>query len=96
LPSAPALPRKAGTTRCHEVQFYSDDAVFLDTVSHLIGAALKARNAAIVFATKPHRDGLLLALKAEGLDVDAAIQQGTYLSLDAADVFSTFMVNGSP
>jgi hypothetical protein len=30
------------------------------------------------------------------MDADAAIQQGAYLSLDAADTLSTFMVNGWP
>lgn len=30
------------------------------------------------------------------MDVDAAIEQGTYVSLDAANVLSTFMVNGWP
>jgi hypothetical protein len=49
--------------------------VFLESVTHFIGAALKAGNAAIVFATKPHRDTLVQGLKAQGLDVDAAIQE---------------------
>ena len=95
-PSVPALPRKTETIRCHEAQFYSDDVVFRETVTHFIAAALRAGNAAIVFATKPHRDSLLQGLKAQGVDVDAAIQQGGYVSLDAADTLSTFMVNGWP
>jgi DNA-binding NarL/FixJ family response regulator len=82
--------------RHHEVQFYSDDVVFLESVTHFVAAALKADNAAIVFATKPHRDSLLQALKAQGVDVDVAIQQGTYASLDAAETLSLFMVNGWP
>ena len=95
-PSASALPRKTETIRCHEAQFYSDDVVFRETVTHFIAAALRAGNTAIVFATKPHRDSLLQGLKAQGVDVDAAIQQGGYVSLDAADTLSTFMVNGWP
>jgi hypothetical protein len=35
-------------------------------------------------------------LKAQGVDVDAVIQQGAYVSLDAADTLATFMVNGWP
>jgi CheY-like chemotaxis protein len=61
-PSAPALPRTTEITRCHEVQFYSDDVVFRETVTHFIGAALKGGNAAIVFATEPHRESLLQGL----------------------------------
>ena len=30
------------------------------------------------------------------MDTDGALQQGTYISLDAADVLSTVMVNGLP
>jgi CheY-like chemotaxis protein len=95
-PSAPALLRTTEIIHNHEAQFYSHDAVFLESVTHFIGAALKNGDAAIVFATKPHRDSLLQSLKAQGMDVDAAIQQGAYVSLDAADTLSTFMVNGWP
>ncbi len=95
-PSATALPRKTETILCHEAQFYSDDVIFRETVTHFIGTALRAGNAAIVFATTPHRDSLLQGLKAQGVDVDAAILQGAYVSLDAADTLSTFMVNGWP
>jgi len=80
----------------HEVLFYSDDAVFLDSFTRFIAAALKSGNAAIVVATKPHLDSLIQGLKAECVDVDGAIQQGTYISLDAADTLSTIMVNGLP
>jgi hypothetical protein len=66
-------------------QFYSHDTVYLESVTHFIEADLKTGNAAIVFATKPHRDSLLQGLEAQGVDGDAAIQQGAYVSLDAAD-----------
>ncbi len=95
-PSAPALLRATEIIHNHEAQFYSHEAVFLESVTHFIGAALKNGNAAIVFATKQHRDSLLKGLKTQGIDADTAIQQGVYLSLDAADVLSTFMVNGWP
>jgi hypothetical protein len=88
--------QEAKFTRCHEVQFYSDDEDFLESVTHFIGAALKFGNAAIVVATKPHRDILLGGLKAQGVDIDALIQQGAYVTLDAADALSTFMVNDWP
>jgi hypothetical protein len=80
----------------HEVQFYSDDDVFLDSFTRFIAAALKASHAAIVVATKSHRDGLPQRLKAERVHVDGAIKQRTYISLDAVDTLSTIMVNGSP
>src|SRR5260370_24462957 len=59
----------------HEVQFYSDDAVFLDSFTRFIAAALKSSNAAIVVATKSHLDSLLRTMNAEHAAVAAAIQQ---------------------
>jgi DNA-binding NarL/FixJ family response regulator len=88
--SAEKLPHR------HEVLFYSDDTVLLDRVTRFIALALKAGDAAIVIATKSHRDILLQRLKAEGVDTDGALHQGTYISLDAADTLSTIMVNDLP
>lgn len=88
--------QEAEFTRCHEVRFYSDDEDFLESVTHFIGAALKFGNAAIVVATKPHRDILIEGLKAQGVEVDTLIQQGAYVSLDAAEALSTFMINDWP
>jgi DNA-binding NarL/FixJ family response regulator len=88
--------QEAEFTRCHEVRFYSADEDFLEGVTHYIGAALKFGNAAIVVATKPHRDLLLEGLKALGVDIDGLIRQGAYLSLDAAEALSTFMINDWP
>ncbi len=80
----------------HEVQFYSDDAVLLDSFSRFIAVALKTGDAAIVVATESHREALALRLKAQGLDVDAATQQGKYIQLDVGKALSTFMVNDMP
>jgi DNA-binding NarL/FixJ family response regulator len=80
----------------HEVLFYSDETVLLDNVTRLIAAALRAGHAAIVLATKSHRDSLLQRLQAGGVDTDGALQQGSYISLDATDTLSAIMVNGLP
>jgi DNA-binding NarL/FixJ family response regulator len=82
--------------RRHEVLFYSDDAVFLDSFARFIAVALRSGDAAIVVITESHRDGLVWRLKAQGLDVDAATQQGTYIQWDVAETLSTFMVNDMP
>ncbi len=88
--------RTPAIARRHEAGFYSDDQRLLDDVTRFIGTALKAGSAAIVVATESHREGLLPRLQAYGLDIAAAIEQGRYISLDAADALSTFMVNGMP
>lgn len=80
----------------HEVQFYSDDTVFLDAFARFIAVALKAGGAAIVVTTESHRNGLVPRLKTQGLDVDAAIQEGIYIQLDVRETLSTFMVNDVP
>ena len=82
--------------RRHEVQFYSSDSVLLESFGRLVATALESGDAAIVLATKAHREGLVERLKGEGFDVDVAVRQGTYISLDAADTLSTVMMNGVP
>jgi DNA-binding NarL/FixJ family response regulator len=80
----------------HQVQFYSNDVVFLESTTRFIGSALKAGSAAIVLATRSHQESLFRRLKAEAVDIEDAIQQGTYTSLDAMEALSSIMVNGSP
>jgi hypothetical protein len=80
----------------HEVFFYSDDAAYVETVANFLAAALSSACAAIAFNTKPHRDLLYQALKLQDLDIDAAVERGAFISLDAGEVLSTFMVNGWP
>ena len=92
LPSV--VPRKTEITRSHEVQFYSDDASFLLGFTRYIEAALKAGNAVIVVATESHRNSLFQRLEAQGLNIGAAIEQGSFIPLNVADTLSTFMVNG--
>jgi DNA-binding NarL/FixJ family response regulator len=80
----------------HEVQFYSDDALLLDTFARFIAVALKSGRAAIVVISEPRRDGLVSRLNAQGIDVDASTRQGTYIQLDVNKTFSSFMVDGMP
>lgn len=80
----------------HEVVFYSDDETLLDSFTHFITAALKAGNTVIALATEPHRKSLTLRLQTAGLDMDAVTKQARYISLDAAETLSTFMVDDMP
>ena len=93
---APLLPKSGEVHRCHELQFYSSDESFLNRCAAFAGAALRAGDAVVVIATELHRNSLFHRLLAEDLDVPAASDQGRYLSLDAADMLSTFMVNDLP
>jgi len=88
--------QEAKAPRCHEVLFYADEAVFVDSFVRFIAAALEAGDVAIVLVTETHRDVLDQRLKAQGLDIDAALREGTYLPLDVAETLSTFMINDMP
>jgi hypothetical protein len=79
----------------HEAHFHSDDTSLLEGFTEFVGAALNAGDAVIVIATESHRDRILPRLKAYGSDVGAAIEQGRFISLDAAETLSRFMVNGT-
>jgi DNA-binding NarL/FixJ family response regulator len=80
----------------HEVQFYSDDDFLLDTFADFIARALKSGCAAIAILTESHQEGLVLRLKAQGIDVDGYSQKGTYIRRGVGDALSTFMVNDMP
>jgi DNA-binding NarL/FixJ family response regulator len=89
-------PEKAKVDRSHTVQFYSDDGSFLAGFTRFIKSALYAGDAVIVVVTESHRNNLLQRLQAEGLNIDTAIEQGRYISLDVAETLSAFMVNDLP
>jgi CheY-like chemotaxis protein len=89
-------PQQKLEIRCHEAGFYSDDRYLLDEMTRFVGAALRAGNAAVVVATASHRDRLLTRLEADGVDIAAAIEQGRYIALDAADALPTFMLGDVP
>lgn len=80
----------------HFVQFYHEDGFLLDAVGRFIGTALAGGDAGVVIATRPHRDRLVEALTARGLDVAAAGACGRYIALDAAEVVAHVMEGGWP
>lgn len=89
-------PRRAPTTRNHEVQFYLDDAAFLVDLAWFVEAALTAGIVVIVVATESHQKGILQNLQQHGVNIAAAMEQGRYISLDAVESLSTFMESAGP
>jgi DNA-binding NarL/FixJ family response regulator len=67
----------------HELLFCGDEQTLLDAFTHFIVRALRTRNPALVLATKSHERSLLERLRASGVDIDASILSGTYVSFDA-------------
>jgi signal transduction histidine kinase len=80
----------------HTVQFYGEDSSLLDELSRFIGGELVAGESAVVIATKKHREGLVQRLRSRGFDTTAAIEQGRYIDLDAAETLAKFMRDGWP
>jgi PAS domain S-box-containing protein len=80
----------------HAVQFYSDDAFLVDSISEFIGTSLLAGSAAIVIATKVHRDGIERQLRERGIDLAGALEQGRYVVLDSDQTLSRLLVDGWP
>src|ERR1700751_5522119 len=82
--------------RCHEVQFCSNDSLFLDGFTRFIGTALRSGSTAVFIETPSHRISLLEKLHAESQETRAGIRQGRYFALDAVEFLSSVMVNDMP
>ena len=80
----------------HSVQFYEEESALLSELARFIGSALGAGDAAVVVATKAHRESVAELLNARGMAVATAAKQGRYVALNAAESLSKFMVNGLP
>jgi CheY-like chemotaxis protein len=76
-------PADAPAPRRHEILFCSDDAAIVNGLTSFIAAALNAADAAIVLVTESHRTRLLQELRTQGVDIDAALERSTCVSLDA-------------
>jgi signal transduction histidine kinase/ActR/RegA family two-component response regulator len=93
---APRADWSGGGEPEHFVQFYETDTFLLDSLSGFVGTGLGEGDACIVVATGEHREGLDERLQRYGLDVAAAVASGQYISLDAGETLSQFMVGGQP
>ncbi len=92
----PLPPQNGNSVRVHKAAFHPDDASLMDDFTRFIELALKLENPVIVIATESHRTNLRQGLQARGRDMATAIQEGTYISLDADDMLSDVMVNDWP
>jgi CheY-like chemotaxis protein len=81
---------------CHDVAFYADHDSVVDGYARFIESALKNGNVVILVVTESHRASLIPRLEADGVDVPAAIEQGSFILLDALDVLTRLTVNDTP
>jgi len=80
----------------HSVQFYFEDRLLIEGLAGLIATALVSGDAAIVIATKVHRETLARELKDRDLDTTRAIADGRFVCLDASETLARIMLNGMP
>jgi hypothetical protein len=80
----------------HLVQFYEDDAAFLDTLEGFVADGLIAREGVVVIATPSHLSSLHRRLLKRGSEVVAALHSNQYLGLSAEAMLAIFMVDGWP
>jgi CheY-like chemotaxis protein len=92
--AARPLPSDNKFVHCHDVEFYRNDASFLDRCTRFMGTALANGDSAILVATLSHGNTLCERLEAEGYNVVEAIEQGRCLVLEPAYLLSEFLVNG--
>ncbi|HET9401355.1 MAG TPA: PAS domain S-box protein [Candidatus Acidoferrales bacterium] len=83
-------------TPAHSVEFYPDEEYLLRSLSSYIGGALGAGDAAMVIATRAHRDGLESRLNARGLNLATARERGRYFPLDAEKLLEGLLIDGHP
>lgn len=93
-------PSAAGSKRpdsfAHSVEFYPDEEFLLHSLSRYIGGALGAGDAAMVIATKVHREALESGLTARGVNVATARERNRYFPMDAEKLLAGLLVDGHP
>ena len=80
----------------HLVQYYEKEGFLYDRVTDFMSDGLRGRDAAILIATRAHRDGVEARLLRKGVDLPQLTARGRYHALDAHDTLSLFMVDGTP
>ena len=80
----------------HFVQIYEDNDTFLDTLEGFVSGGIRSGDSVIIIAIPGNRKALEGRLKAQGVDLQEAVEQDQYIALDAEETLSRFMVKGWP
>ena len=80
--------------RRHETGLYSDEASLLDDYARFSGTALSAGITVIAVLPESRRDLLHLKLRDHGIDLDRALREGRYVTLEVPATLSRFFVDG--
>jgi DNA-binding NarL/FixJ family response regulator len=80
----------------HKAGFYVDEAAMLSAWTESARTALAAGHTVIVVAIDSRRGEMQDRLKTGGIDLDGAIREKRYVTLDPSMVLSGFMINDWP
>jgi signal transduction histidine kinase len=80
----------------HLVQFYENDSFLAQSVRDFVVAGFEQGEAAIIVATKEHRQAIDELLEDTEFDLQALRNSGCYVLLDASETLSRFLVDGEP
>ena len=80
----------------HSVQFYEDQAAFLEELAGFAGAAIGMGGSCLLIATSEHLRKVQEQLAQRAIDVRLASAANRLLALDAEQMLSRFMVEGWP
>jgi len=86
----------APTNDGHLVQYYEKEGFLYDRVTDFMSGGLRGSDAAVLIATRAHRDGVESRLFRKGVDLAGLTARGRYHALDAHDTLSRIMVDGAP
>ena len=89
-----AAHAQARSSSQHLVQFYEDESSIVNNVAYLAARTLASGDSSVVVATEAHLEQIQQRLASS--DLDAALNSGRYVTVDAAQALSKFMVNGQP
>lgn len=80
----------------HFVQFYRTDEYLIECLAGYLADGIWKDECAIVIATPEHRIALEERLRQKGIDLISCMVRQQFVSLDAREMLSKFMVGDSP
>ncbi len=80
----------------HLVQFYKSESQLIEPLSKFIGAGLKKGESCLLVAKPSTIEKLNAALESNDIDWEAAQTASQYITLDASETLTKFMIDGLP
>jgi hypothetical protein len=84
------------TPGSHIVYPYTDENKVVQAIRHYTSSGLSRDEAVVLILSEPHRESLILLLKAEAFNIEMLQSKGQLVILDAAQLLSSLMVGDRP